>query len=150
LVYVFADEENVNVKLVEKGLANVYVLDEKRYEGELRKAWEICINGNKNLCEKSVDKCSDCIELIRFENQEVIFYNKCGFDCKLSDWTIKDEGRKKFVFPDFVLGNGRKVNLIVGEGIDNSEILFWEGEDYVWTDTGDTLFFRDNKGKLVL
>jgi len=29
-------------------------------------------------------------------------------------------------------------------------ILFWKGKDYVWTSTGDTLFLRDDEGKLVL
>jgi len=28
--------------------------------------------------------------------------------------------------------------------------LFWKNEDYVWAKTGDTLFLRDGKGKLVL
>jgi hypothetical protein len=149
LRYVFLGNENINLKIVDEGLANVYVLDDKKYEKELRDAWEKCILKNKNLCEKSLDKCADCIGL-KFDNQEVIFYNKCNFDCDLNGWTIKDEGRKKFVFKDFILDKDKEVKIIVGEGINNGNNLFWKGEDYVWTSTGDTLFLRDSEGRLVL
>jgi len=150
LRYVFLGSENVNLKMVEEGLANVYILDDKNYEKELRDAWEECILKNKNLCEKSLDKCADCIGLRKFDNQEVVFYNRCDFDCDLNGWTIKDEGRKKFVFEDFILDKDKEVKIIVGEGINNGNILFWKGEDYVWTSTGDTLFLRDSEGRLVL
>ena len=78
------------------------------------------------------------------------FENKCDFDCNLKDWTIKDEGRKKFNFGEFILEGNGKVKIKVGEGINQKDILFWRGESYVWTSTGDTLFLRDNKGRLVL
>ncbi|MEJ2267830.1 MAG: thermonuclease family protein [Nanoarchaeota archaeon] len=150
LRYVFLGGENINLKIVREGLANVYILDDKNYEKELRNAWNNCIIENKNFCEKSENKCADCVELKRFEKQEIVFYNKCDFDCDLNDWTIKDEGRKKFIFEDFVLNKKKDIEIIVGEGRDTDEILFWKNENYVWTSTGDTLFLRDSEGKLVL
>ncbi len=164
LAYLFDGNKNINLELVEKGFANVYILDNKKYENDLRKEWENCVKNNNNLCEKSKDKCSDCIELRKFdyENEIMIFYNKCGFDCDLTGWTIKDEGRKKFIFKGFALGEGKSVKVIVSkapqaypetfpeEMSNRSKELFWEGQDYVWTNTGDTLFLRDSKGKLVL
>ena len=152
LRYIFLDKENINLKIVEEGLANVYILDDKVYEKELRNAWEDCIIKNKNLCEKSQDKCANCIELkkVDFKEQEIVFENKCDFDCNLKDWTIKDEGRKKFIFGGFILEENEEVKIKVGEGINQKDILFWRGESYVWTSTGDTLFLRDNKGRLVL
>jgi len=137
---VFLGKENINVELVERGLANVYILDNKNYEKELRDAWEKCIINEKNLCEKSKDKCINCIELKKFENQEVIFYNKCNFDCDLKNWTIKDEGRKKFAFQDFILDSGKEIKVTAEDF----------GEEYVWTLTGDTLFLRDSENKLIL
>jgi len=152
LAYLFDGNKNINLELVQKGFANVYILDNRKYENELRKAWKNCIEENNNLCEKSKEKCSDCIELRKFDykNEIVIFYNKCGFDCDLTGWEIKDEGRKKFIFSDFILEKNKEVTIKVGKGINSEEKLFWRRKDYVWTNTGDTLFLRDDEGRLVL
>ncbi len=152
LAYLFDGNKNINLELVEKGFANVYILDERKYENELRRVWKKCVKNNNNLCEKSKDECVDCIELRKFdyENEIVIFYNRCDFDCDLNEWEIKDEGRKRFVFEEFVLEKDREVMIKVGEGINNKEKLFWTGQKYVWTNTGDTLFLRDKEGKLIL
>jgi len=72
----------------------------------------------------------------------------CGFDCELTNWEIKDEGRKKFIFPELILKNLEDIELIVGEGI-KENTLYWD-LDYVWTNSGDTLFLRDEKDKLIL
>jgi len=153
LAYVFLNGENVNLKLVEEGFANFYFPSGKDiYYNEFKASWMMCIEGNKNLCEHSNNICSECIELKNFnvKDQEIVFYNKCNFPCDLTNWNIKDEGRKNFIFPKFVLNSNSDVKIIVGEGDNNNEILFWKNEDYVLTVTGDTLFLRDPKGKLVL
>jgi len=153
LAYISVDEKNVNLELVKEGFANFYFPSGKDiYYKDFKKAWEDCIKENKNLCEKSEDKCVECIELREFdyEAQETIFSNKCDFDCDLTAWKIKHEGRKKFIFPKFVLEKNREVEIKVGEGINNENTLFWEDEEYVWTDSGDTLFLRDDEGGLVL
>ncbi len=153
LAYVFRDSHNVNKEMVDEGYANCYFPSGKdTYYSSFLKAWGHCLTNNKYLCEKSTNECVDCIELKEFDvkNQQIIFYNKCDFSCNLNDWTIKDEGRKKLVFSKFVLENKRQVEIRVGEGIDNNNRLFWTKEDYVWTSTGDTLFLRDEEGKLVL
>jgi micrococcal nuclease len=149
LAYLFYKGKNVNLELVDEGLANVYILGKSEYESELRNAWKNCF---ENLCEESKDKCANCIELKTFDYSEeiLVFYNQCNFDCELTNWEIKDEGRKKFIFPEFVLKKKDEVIIEVGEGIDNEERLFWTGQKYVWTNTGDTLFLRDSEGKLVL
>jgi len=153
LVYLYNRNENINKEIVEEGYANYYFPSGKdRHYEEFVKAWEECLNENKNLCEKSLNKCSSCIELYNwdFENQKIVFYNKCSFDCSLDKWTIKDEGRKKFVFYNFVLKKFEYVNIIVGEYTNSEEKLYWEGEEYVWTSSGDTFFLRDGEEKLVL
>jgi len=53
------------------------------------------------------------------------------------------------VFPEFVLKKKSEVKIVVGEGGNSKEILFWKNQDYVWTNTGDTLFLRDDEDKLV-
>ncbi len=153
LRHVFINNENVNVKMVENGLANFYFPSGKNlYYSEFKKAWEKCIKEDENLCEKSKGGCAKCIVLKKFdyENEIIELYNMCEFDCELTDWEIKDEGRKKFIFPEFILKPSEEVDIIVGEGKSKGKNLFWTGENYVWTFSGDTLFLRDDDGKLIL
>lgn len=152
LAFIFLDGKSVNLEIVRNGFANVYILDDKKYEKELRDAWNECVEKGGNLCEKSNDKCSDCIKLTDWdlEEQNFILDNRCEFDCDLTEWEVKDEGRKKFIFGKFILKKDEEIKIIVGNGEDNENILYWGNEDYVWTETGDTLFLRDSEGKLVL
>lgn len=153
LAYVFLGNENINLELVEKGFANFYFPSGKdNYYLEFKKAWEECIENNINLCEKSKNKCAECIELNEFNYKEeiIILKNTCSFDCDLSNWEISDEGRKRFRFSKFILRSQGYVELFVGEGEDDNDTLFWREERYVWTKTGDTLFLRDDDFRLVL
>lgn len=153
LSYVYFNSENINKKLVENGLANFYFPQGKDvHYDDFKDSWISCLNENKNLCEKSTNKCSSCIILEKFDHksEETTFLNQCDFECNLDSWEIKDEGRKKFRFPKFSLKPHSKVSVIVGKGTDDKSTLFWNRESYVWTNTGDTLFLRDSEGKLVL
>ena len=153
LAYLSLNGENINLKLVEEGFANFYFPSGKDiHYGKFIEAWNICIENNKNLCEKSKNVCSECIELKEFNhnNQEIVFYNQCNFSCDLTNWNIKDEGRKNFFFPTLILESKNQVKIIVKNELDDNKNLFWRDENYVWTSTGDTLFLRDPEGKLVL
>ncbi|MCK5624921.1 thermonuclease family protein [Candidatus Pacearchaeota archaeon] len=149
LAYIYIGNENINLKLVEEGYANFYFPSGKDiHYNEFMEAWEKC---NENLCEISRDVCANCIKLTEFDyNKEtLIFENICNFNCELTSWEIKDEGRKKFIFPEFTLKSLEKIKIIVGEKSDENN-LYWENQNYVWTDSGDTLFLRDSSGGLVL
>lgn len=153
LAYVFINEFNINLKLVKQGYANIYFPSGKDvYYNEFLEAWKECVNTGINLCESSRDKCADCVILkeLDVKSQKVIFENKCNFECDLNRWTIKDEGRKKFVFGNFVLEKNSVVEIKVGSGKNTSNTLYWGGYEYVWTETGDSIFLRDEKNKLVL
>lgn len=150
LGYVFLGSRNINLELVEKGYANYYFPAGKDiHYSEFKLAWEECIN---NLCEKSTDKCANCIILDEFDykNEIIKLKNICSFNCDLTGWWIKDEGRKIFIFPSKILDPGKKITIIVGQGEESSLVLYWERKTYVWTKTGDTLFLRDNNNGLVL
>ena len=153
LAYIFINGENINLDLVKNGYANYYFPSGKdKYYPLFENAWEECLNNKKNLCESSESVCAPCITLkeINIESQEAIFYNDCRINCTLKDWSVKDEGRKKYVFGNFMFRGRSEVILKVSDGKNNITNLFWESEEYVWTKTGDTLFLRDNKNKLVL
>ena len=153
LAYIFLNNENINLKLVENGLANYYFPSGKDgYYSSFADAWKSCIDKNINLCKASDGKCSRCIELKKLDVKEdkMVLYNGCGFECSLTGWTIKDEGRKKFIFPRFNLNADKEVEIIVGNGTNSYSELYWLGEDYVLTSSGDTIFLRDENNRLVL
>jgi micrococcal nuclease len=144
LAYLFDVDtgKNINAEIVREGYANYYFPDvHDNYYNLFVEAWEECISSNKNLCEKSLDKCSDCIVLHKFgPDEELVLYNQCEFDCDFEGWSVKDEGRKTYVFEDFVLKENYQVTLTAEDF----------NQTYVWTNTGDTMFLRDEDGGLVL
>jgi micrococcal nuclease len=152
LAYIILDGKNLNIEQVRNGFANLFIYDKDKHTLELENAWKECIASGENLCEKSREECSDCIILksISTEGQTAVFYNNCSFNCDLTNWRIKDEGRKNFIFPHLILEGNQEARVIVGNKTNNGNDLYWNGESYVWTSTGDTLFLRDEKGKLVL
>jgi micrococcal nuclease len=149
LAYLFLDG-NVNLMLVENGFANFYFPAGKdKYYDEFTLGWEKCLENGKNLCEKSKEECIILREL-DYINEIVILENICSSNINLKAWMIKDQGRKKYVFGNFILEAGEEVQVIVGEGEDSKDKVYWNRNDYVWTDSGDSLFLRDLDGKLVL
>jgi micrococcal nuclease len=152
LAYIILNGKNINIDLVRKGFANLYIYNSDKYTNELKQAWNECIENNKYLCEKSQTQCSKCIELkeLNVKTQTLVLYNNCSFNCNLNGWSIKDEGRKKFVFNDFTLNSKKQISVIVGNKTNTDDVLYWHDEEYVWTSGGDALFLRDGEGKLVL
>jgi len=152
LAYIFLDGKNINQKIILNGFANVYFPSEKdNYYEPFIEAWRTCIKNNLNYCESSTDSCSKCISLISLDYalQKTVLKNNCEIDCNLTKWEIKDEGRKKFIFPEFVLEPKKEIAIIVGKNKTEGAIL-WERGNYVWTKSGDTFFLRDKDKKLIL
>ncbi len=128
LAYVFYKGENINVKLVEKGLANYYFYSGKdKYSEDLINAWQVCLDNKINLCKLSSHICADCIEI----NPDSII-NNCAYNCNISGWEIKEEGRNKFIFSEQYLQPGKKAEF-----------------ELDLSNSGGSLFLRDNKGYLI-
>jgi micrococcal nuclease len=152
LAYIFIADKNINQEMISNGFANAYFSSGKDYYFPLfLKTWKSCVEREINYCAKSKNICANCIILkeLDYEKQKVTLKNICGISCNLTKWKIKDEGRKKFVFPEFILEPNKEISIIVGKNKIEG-VLIWEREDYVWTKAGDTLFLRDPEDKLIL
>lgn len=129
LAYAFLDNKNINLELIENGFANYYFPSGKdAYYGNFVDAWNTCLNNNVNLCEKSEDVCSRCIELKNFSALK----NICSFSCDINGWKIKAEGRNYTEF--FTTLKSQEETPFILE----------------LTPEGDTVFLRDDEGKLVI
>ena len=130
LAYIFLGGENVNVQLVKNGFANYYFYDGlDKYSIELKDAWQSCINDKINLCEPSTSACASCFSI---ESSKSYIINNCDFSCDISAWQMKGEGREKFIFSE---------QTIQPKSISRFALDL--------TNTGGTLFLRDEEGKLV-
>jgi len=139
LAYVFLGKRNINSESVKNGYSNFYFPEGKdNYYESFKSAWENCLDKNINICEKSENKCLVLKEW-NIKSQRVILKNICENSLNLKDWSIKDEGRKKYTFQNTVLNSGDEIALFPSD---------WN-VTYVWTSTGDSIFIRDKEGKLV-
>jgi len=80
LAYIILDDKNINSEIVRSGFANLYIYNSDKYTGELKRAWQECIENNKYLCEKSNNECAKCIELkeLDVKTQTLVLYNNCN------------------------------------------------------------------------
>jgi micrococcal nuclease len=146
LAYIFLDGKNVNLEIIKEGYANPYYpISEDTYSENMYLAWEEC---TKNLCEKSSILCLE-IESISIKNQELVLRNDCNYLVNLEGFNLKDEGRKKYIFPEIILKSQEEINIVVGDSEDTTDTLFWN-RSYVWTESGDMIILRDYEDKLVL
>jgi len=140
LGYIFIGGKNVNLKSVENGYSNYYFPSGKdKYYKNFVDAWKKCLENEKNLCEKSDEKCI-ILEEWNIENQKVVLKNICSKKVDLTGWSIKDEGRKNYIFENKILEKEEKIVLTPEN---------WE-EDYVWTKSGDSLILRDSSYRIIL
>jgi len=140
LAYIFIRNKNINLESVKHGYSNYYFPSgEDKYSSQIKEAWNFCLSQNKNLCKKSSNSCL-VLENWYIEEQKIILQNVCSFPLNLNEWTIKDEGRKKYIFVNKTIQSKEKIILTSKD---------WK-EDYVWTKTGDSIFIRDSNNELIL
>ncbi len=139
LAYIFLGNENINLESVESGYSNTYFpVGKDSFYDPFASAWRDCLEKNINLCEKSNNTCLE-VEKWDTKGQLVVLKNICYFNLNVTGWSVKDEGRKNYIFSEKILLPGEEVFLVPSD---------WN-EPYIWTDTGDSIFVRDSYGKLV-
>ena len=93
----------------------------------------------------------DCMNL---NGEQVIFRNRCEYDCDLTGWTVGNRNNRIYTFPNFVLGSKEKVTLYTGKGADTENRLYWNSKGWscneIWKNNADTVFLKDSEGNVAL
>lgn len=138
LAYVFYNGRNLNLESVKKGYSNIYFPEGKeKYYKIFSNAWGDCLTENINLCEKREESCLKFLWKPKEDYLEI--RNLCSYDFLLKGFSIKDEGRKKIIFNDEKILAKEKM-IITSENFK---------ETYVWTNSGDSIFVRNENNKLI-
>ncbi len=81
----------------------------------------------------------------------VTFENRRDDSLDLTNWRVEDAAGHVFEFPEgFTLESGATVTLVTGVGEDTDTELYWNEEQAVWNNTGDTVFVYDDTAELVM
>ena len=163
LRYIFLNNKNINVEMVEGGYVNVYVIPPNtKYENELRKAENEAKTANRGIWQTS-ENLSRCIGILCFHwnaggddhdnlnGEYVVFRNTCSQPIDMTGWTVEDAANHVYTFPSFVLEGYVEVTLYTGCGTNTKTELYWCSSGAIWNnEVGDTLFLRNANGELVL
>ena len=165
LRYVHIDNIFVNLEMVKEGYAHVYFISPNtKYVNLFTEAEMVAKNTEIGIWQYS--DLSKCIGISYFHwnaegydcnnlnDEYVIFSNSCSYSISMNDWTVKDEATHAYTFPKFTLAAAYSVTLYTGSGTDTLTELYWRSSgkscNAIWNNDGDTLYLRDNEGKLVL
>lgn len=129
----------INLDLVEKGLATSFLVDEKEQD-LFNKAQKAAYNNRIGVWERSPKYGCMTIQINKKE-EYLIINHSCG---SLAGWILKDESTKQYKFSS----EPSQFYLYSGTGSQNASAFFWS-KGSVWNDDKDSLFVRDNQGKLV-
>lgn len=167
LRYVFLEKEFINEIILKEGLANFYSYQNTQYTSKLKKAEKSAREEKKGIWGKSINLCVSCISLLQIEpggeddckagKEFIEFKNQCAFECNLKGWTLKDDASHIYKFPELILKSKQEIKVYNGQGQNNQTaeqvILFFQNKEKcasIWNDEGDSIFLRDDKGKLVM
>jgi endonuclease YncB( thermonuclease family) len=158
LAYAFVGQTFVNEELVRQGVAHVRrpvsteyrqrlpdAQDEARLAG--RGIWAGASNVSLAITDLQVKQGRGQDAL---NNEYVVIQNRGSNAVDITGWSLLDEGNHRYLFPNFVLGPDAKVSVRTGVGQNTATDLYWGSRTAIWNDTGDTIFIKDTKGRLVL
>jgi len=79
-----------------------------------------------------------------------ILRNDSATAVDMNGWTVRDEASHVYRFPQFVLPSGTTVTIFTGSGINTATALYWNQDQAVWNNDGDTLVLSDAADDLVM
>ncbi len=87
---------------------------------------------------------------LNLKDEWVKVTNKGSSPVSMNGWKIQDEGSKHtYTFPSYTLDSGSTVSVYTEKGTDSAAELYWQLDDQIWNNDGDTAYLYDNNGKLI-
>lgn len=158
LAYVFQESTFVNAELLRQGAAYVRRPVKKKYREILNRAQDEARmarlgiwrgNTNAHIVIAAVHaKPKGGRENLSDEYPVLKNLDESNID--MTGWTVSDEAHQRYLVPHFVLPAKATVTLRTGLGKNDSTNLYWGSRNSIWNDNGDTIFSRDDQGRLVL
>ncbi|MBS3088340.1 thermonuclease family protein [Candidatus Pacearchaeota archaeon] len=128
--------EYLNLELVKQGFATKYLLDSDA--DEFIEAEKFAIDNEKGIWNHS--GYYSCFNL-KIKEKAISIKNNCK-ELNLKNWTLREEGRKKYNFQDISLG---QITLHLLNGTDNQTALFWQSSP----SAKNTFYLLDSQQRLV-
>jgi competence protein ComEC len=87
---------------------------------------------------------------LNLQDEWVQISNTGASPVSLNGWKIEDEGSKHtYTFQPYTLNAGTTVTVFTGKGTNSATELYWQLDNPVWNNDGDTAYLYDDSGKLV-
>lgn len=158
LRYVFDENFFINYEMVKSGFANAFdYKPDSKYSDLLKQAEKYAKENQKGIWERaSVEGIEVKINYdakgkdeLNLNGEWVEIINKGTDKIKLNGWTVKDLATNIYTFKDIILYPKTRIFLFTGKGEDKDNKLYWKSDRPIWNNDHDTLYLRNNKGKLV-
>jgi len=142
LTRIFSDEY-LNLLAVKNGYAKKFLV-EKSELSEFSEAEKQAIENEKGNWKHS--EFYGCFSsTINAEEEFLTLTSSCG-EINLAGWTITDESRKKYKFPDISI---KEATIYSTYGNDSVDELFWNSGQNVWNNDRDTLYLFDKNNSIA-
>ena len=87
---------------------------------------------------------------LNLQDEWVQISNKGSSPVSLNGWKIEDEGNKHtYTFQPYTLNAGTTVTVYTGKGTNSATELYWQLDNPIWNNDGDTAYLYDDSGKLI-
>ena len=104
----------------------------------------------KELEPQGSAKSTVYVSDLNLQDEWVRISNTGSSPVSLNGWKIEDEGNKHtYTFQSYTLNAGTTVTVFTGKGTSSATELYWQLDDPIWNNDGDTAYLYDNSGKLI-
>jgi competence protein ComEC len=87
---------------------------------------------------------------LNLQDERVQISNTGSSPVSLNGWKIEDEGSKHiYTFQSYTLNAGTTVTIFTRMGTNSATELYWQLDDPIWNNDGDTAYLYDDSGKLI-
>jgi len=129
LGYIFLNNQNINTKILENGLATLYYYNKDHHYDELQQAEEQARLNQIGLWKKSPN--TNCVKILKFKTSEpeiLILQNTCNITLNI---TYKDDATR--IYHATLKPNSQYTKIF----------------SHIWNTDGDSIYIRDTKGLLI-